>query len=195
MPAATRYTPLLWALALSACGESPTPRPTATWTPVEVAALTPRQEAQRTKADDARQALFTRLMGRLTEALGSQGPAGAVTVCQREAPDIAAAISKEKDVLIGRTSHRLRNPRNAPPDWARPFVESRREAPAIVSHPDGRLGVLEPIRLKVACLTCHGDPATIAPEVKAALARDYPRDEATGFRDGDLRGWFWVEVP
>jgi hypothetical protein len=28
-----------------------------------------------------------------------------------------------------------------------------------------------------------------------ALAARYPDDRATGFAPGDLRGWFWVEVP
>ena len=31
--------------------------------------------------------------------------------------------------------------------------------------------------------------------VKEALAASYPADRATGFREGDLRGWFWIEVP
>jgi len=30
--------------------------------------------------------------------------------------------------------------------------------------------------------------------VKAEVARRYPRDQATGFAAGDLRGFFWVEV-
>ncbi len=33
------------------------------------------------------------------------------------------------------------------------------------------------------------------PAVKEVLASGYPRDEATGFAEGDLRGWFWIEVP
>jgi hypothetical protein len=31
--------------------------------------------------------------------------------------------------------------------------------------------------------------------VTAAHAAKYPKDQATGFKEGDLRGWFWVEVP
>jgi len=195
MPSPLRPAALLLTLALTACGESPTTPRAATWTAVEEAALTPGQKTQRAKADDARQALFGRLMGRLTEAMGAGGPAGAVAVCQREAHGLAAAVAKEKGVAIGRTSHKLRSALNAPPDWARPLVDARRASPAFVAHPDGRLGVLEPIRLKAACLACHGDAAMIAPAVKEALAKDYPRDEATGFREGDLRGWFWIEVP
>lgn len=52
-----------------------------------------------------------------------------------------------------------------------------------------------PIKLKKACLTCHGPADTIAADVKSKLAELYPTDDATGFSEGDLRGWFWIEVP
>ena len=32
-------------------------------------------------------------------------------------------------------------------------------------------------------------------ERQAVLAKEYPADQATGFKENDLRGWFWVEVP
>ena len=51
------------------------------------------------------------------------------------------------------------------------------------------------IRLKAQCLKCHGPKEQILPEVRDALARDYPKDQATGFQEGDLRGWFWLSVP
>ena len=49
--------------------------------------------------------------------------------------------------------------------------------------------------LKVQCLACHGLKEQISPEVQAQLDRLYPEDQATGFNEGDLRGWFWVNVP
>jgi hypothetical protein len=33
------------------------------------------------------------------------------------------------------------------------------------------------------------------PRVKAELKDRYVVDRATGYKDGDLRGWIWVEVP
>ena len=45
------------------------------------------------------------------------------------------------------------------------------------------------------CLQCHGKVDDLAPEVRDVLAKNYPQDRATGFAAGDLRGWFWVEVP
>jgi len=186
-------------LSLTACGDpaAKTP-PTAsgpTWTEVKGDALSDAQKAQRVKADGAREALFGKLMGRLTEVMGKDGPAKAVEVCRTEAHLLSAAVAKEQGVAIGRTSHKLRNPLNAPPDWARPLVDARRETPAFLAASDGRLGVLAPIRLKATCLGCHGDPGKVDPAVKEVLAKGYPNDQAMGFAEGDLRGWFWIEVP
>jgi hypothetical protein len=44
-------------------------------------------------------------------------------------------------------------------------------------------------------MACHGPSDSLAPDVADALALHYPDDRATGFTEGDLRGWFWVEVP
>jgi len=43
------------------------------------------------------------------------------------------------------------------------------------------------------CLTCHGK--TLAPDLAAAIARNYPGDQATGFELGQLRGAFSVTWP
>jgi hypothetical protein len=60
--------------------------------------------------------------------------------------------------------------------------------------PDGvALRMARGIETEPACLACHG--SQIGPEVAAVLAEHYPRDRATGFAVGDLRGLLWVEVP
>jgi hypothetical protein len=58
-----------------------------------------------------------------------------------------------------------------------------------------RIGVLRPIAHQSMCGACHGPEDGISPEVRAKLRQRYPRDRAVGFGEGDLRGWFWVEVP
>ena len=55
------------------------------------------------------------------------GPAGAIEVCRTAAPGIADALSVD-DVRMGRSSHRLRNPANVPPDWLAPLIEQWVEA-------------------------------------------------------------------
>jgi len=136
------------------------------------------------------------LMTALQIGLAS-GPENAIGACRVRAPEIAASLSHD-GVRVGRTSDRLRNPANAPPDWVAPLLAAYREAPdtraprAVVLD-DGRRGYVEPIFVQPLCLTCHG---TAVPEAIAAkLAAMYPEDRATGYREGDLRGLFWVEYP
>jgi len=104
-------------------------------------------------------------------------------------------VSESLGIRVGRTSFRLRNPDNAPPDWAAPYVARHTSEEVWLAHPDGRLAGLLPIRLGERCLVCHGDASAVPPDVAARLKEAYPHDEATGFAEGDLRGWFWLEVP
>jgi hypothetical protein len=143
----------------------------------------------------AKDALLGRLSSALVAAMSSGGPAAAIEFCSKQAPKIAAEVGKEHHVAIGRTSFKLRNPANGPPDWAKPLVERREAEPQFVDLPDGSTGALLPIRLNPQCLVCHGRKDQIEEDVKGRLAELYPEDAATGFEDGDLRGWFWVEVP
>ncbi len=143
----------------------------------------------------ARDDLFKQLSTRLIEAMSSGGSAAAIEVCSREAPKIAAAVGEQHGVAIGRTSLKLRNPKNAPPEWARTLVEKKTEDTQFVELPDGGIGALLPIKLKTQCLACHGPIDQIAEDIKTKLTELYPDDQATGFKDGDLRGWFWVVVP
>lgn len=169
------------------------------WTPVTPDTLTHSQQAQRRLALDAKDAMFTRLFAALGEATSKPGPdggtAGAIGVCKDEAPKIAQTVAREKGVMIGRTSVKLRNPANAAPSWAVGVLNDQPAEPRLAANTDGSLGVTLPIKLAANCLACHGSLETIEPAVKAALAAKYPKDQATGFKQGDLRGWFWVEVP
>lgn len=157
--------------------------------------MTEKKRHQRQLALAARDELFGRLMTRLETVVKADGPATAVAVCKEEAPALARAVSTEKQLRIGRTSFKLRNPANQPPEWAGEWVVSRTTEASFTAHTDGRLGVLLPIRLKEQCLVCHGSTTQIVEPVKRELAAHYPEDRAVGFGIGDLRGWFWIEVP
>jgi hypothetical protein len=153
----------------------------------------PAVERAREAAADFQQ----RLQGRLAQAMGAGGPAAAVAVCHEEAPRIAREVGAERKAEIGRTSDRLRSPGNAPPAWARSAVErlagrtAAEVGPLAVDLGD-RVGVLLPIAVKSACLACHGPAAGLSPKVKEALAAAYPADRATGYAEGDARGFTWV---
>ncbi len=195
------YVAALSALSVAGCWGSTAPQqisqpPSETGEKtVALAELTENQKVQQQVALAARDALFQQLLGRLTMVLTEKGPAAAIQVCKTDAPRLAGEVGQQFGVAIGRTSHRLRNPENAPREWSRPLVEQHVAEPQFVALEDGRLGALLPIRLKPACVLCHGAKDQIPAEVQAALVSHYPEDQATGFKEDDLRGWFWVEVP
>jgi len=127
----------------------------------------------------------------------AQGPAEAISACRVRAPEIAGSLS-QGGMRVGRASDRLRNPANQTPAWVRPLLAGYRDRPAdrapkSVALPKGRSGYVEPIVVKPLCLTCHGE--ALAPQVTERLRALYPEDRATGYREGDLRGVFWVELP
>ncbi len=152
-------------------------------------------EASKEKMLAAKDALFTRLSGRLMDAMTSQGPVAAISVCQNEAPSIAKAVGDEQGLQIGRTGVRLRNPDNVAPLWAQALVRDKVDAPTFVTLDNGHSAALLPIKLQGQCLMCHGPKVDIAPGIQEQLTKLYPNDEATGFKEGELRGWFWIDLP
>jgi len=187
-----------------ACAQKPEVEPTtievveetgSAWTIVTVEELTEAQAAQQQRGMDAVQAMAGSLMGELTTALDEGGPDGAIEVCSMRAPEIAGVISNQYGVILGRTSHRLRNSSNLPPEWAAELVQNQASEPTWLVGPDGQIAGLLPIPTRAECGMCHGPREEISEEVLAKLAEYYPEDAATGFAEGDLRGWVWVEAP
>jgi len=165
------------------------------WEKVLPGLMTETQKAQQELILTATNALAAELMGELTAALDAGDASAAIAVCRGKAPTVAAHVTEVYSVEIGRTSYRLRNPANEAPSWAEAYVADLVEDPTYVAGPDGELGALLPIRLRAECQMCHGSAEEIDEEVMAALAESYPDDQAMGFVEGDLRGWFWVEAP
>lgn len=166
-----------------------------TWRRVTESELDPLQRDQLRRAVAAQQEMAHTMMAELTSELESGGPTGAIVVCRDMAPMIADAVSTEHGLAIGRTSARLRNPANTGPEWVSMVVGEGFGEQATFAGPDGALGVTLPIRTSAPCLACHGPSDGLDPDVLAALADNYPDDRAVDFAEGDLRGWFWIEVP
>lgn len=145
------------------------------------------------------QAFVQRLGGTLKQQLATAGPAGAIGVCKHVAPALAAEYSRD-GFLVSRVSLKTRNKTlGTPDDWERRMLEqfdrqqAQGTAPTEVSEltedADGRwFRYLKPIPTQPTCLQCHGQPDEMAAEVKTMLAREYPQDQATGYRAGDIRG-------
>jgi len=153
------------------------------------------EEHWREKGAEAIMPLKKSLKKALTNAL-AEGPVEAVGACHSVAPALSQASGSER-VAVGRTSHKLRNPDNAPRPWVQPLLQQYlrnpdRMEPKVVALDKRTVGYVEPIYLQPMCVTCHG--TDIAPEVAAKIRELYPEDEAVGFEPGHFRGVFWAEL-
>ena len=119
---------------------------------------------------------------------------------RREAERKVAALREEEQDLelliegIEDQEESARRARNRP-DWAGAFIDQRTSKPVWLAHDDGRLAGLLPISTMPLCLMCHGEKNSLMEPIRTALHENYPDDQATGFAPGDLRGWFWLEIP
>ena len=147
--------------------------------------------------------LAQNLKKELQAAMKAGGPVKAIEVCNTVAPSIANAQSQESGLTIRRTALKLRNPDNAPDDFERTVLEKfvadiaadkdpkKLAYTEAVKTDDGTvLRFMKAIPTGELCLKCHG--GNVAPEVKAAISKLYPEDQATGFKAGELRGAFSV---
>ena len=147
------------------------------------------------RAQSALQPFKEELQTALREGLRG-GPVNAIWVCRVKAPEIVAQLSTP-GVAMGRTSHRLRNPKNAAEPWMEPLLAEFLEKTGdrtyrAVRLSDGAVGYVEPIYVRPVCLTCHGK--NIPPAVAERLRASYPQDHGRDFETGDLRGLFWVKL-
>lgn len=174
-------------------------------------AAAPTAEEKAAMAADARKAsgqLIQTLGGELKTALGDKGPEGAISVCKTRAPQIAAQVSKQSGFQVKRVSPKNRNPAGVPDAWeaqAQAGLEKRLAAGEkpetldtwqVVQTQQGKVfRYAKALPVQQVCLTCHGDPATIAEGVKARLAAEYPLDKATGYAPGMIRGIVSIQRP
>ena len=154
-------------------------------------------EVELSRAQSTLAPLKEQLVDALTGALEEGGPTNAIHICRDRAPEIAAELSVG-GVRMGRTSHKLRNPDNAPEPWVEPLLQAYLENPTdtrprAVYIDDSTIGYVEPIYVMSFCLICHGP--SIEPDLLAEIDSVYPEDQATGFKANELRGLFWVALP
>lgn len=154
----------------------------------------------------AARALNDTLRAKLSEALTSAGPAGAMSVCSSQAQAITAEVRESQGVEVKRTALKLRNPKNTPDPYEQDLLERLDAKAAEGSLPDevfeprredGRrvYRYAKPLRIGPLCLTCHGLKEEIPADVRRRLEERYPEDRATGYRPGDFRGIVSVIIP
>lgn len=166
-----------------------------TW--AQTAALPDREMESRKLAEEAQ----TRLGQKLKQALQLGGPVAAIGVCHLEAPAISREMLQQTGVKVRRTSQKVRNSNNTATEGERQiltdFQKRLQEDAASVpeffkQHADGSSVYMRAIVAQPQCLVCHGN---VTSELQQVLHRMYPKDQATGYQAGELRGAFVVEWP
>jgi len=134
------------------------------------------------------------------------GPVQAATFCSQEARGIAKKVnaSYEKGVSVKRISLKYRNPADKPTaDEAKVLKElhatfdAKKAMPKMVVKEVGKnhYKVYKPIFInKGVCLTCHGTNDVRDKAAYKLIKAKYPNDKAVGYKKGDLRGAFVVDI-
>ena len=175
-------------ILLAACGQEPDSTDTLS-----------REEAEKL-AFEASGELMGTLLVELTNAIRAQETHEALDICANVAQEISEKLRKERGVDVRRTALRYRNPKNAPDDFERAWMEKVVASGTMPAEPytevvDGELRYLRPLGIAQICTECHGLEENLDPRVKEILARRYPDDHATGFSVGDFRGVVSVRIP
>lgn len=169
-------------------------------------AAEPDIAALKVEAVEVMKAFGGALQGELKTAMQRGGPVEAIQVCAAKAVPLADEASAKSGWSVGRTSHKLRNPKNAPDAYEQAVLadflarqakgESAADmaAAAVVDGADGKqFRFIKAIPTGEVCLACHG--TSLAPEVAKELDSLYPSDAARGFSAGEMRGVFTLSKP
>ena len=150
------------------------------------------------KGDSIVKIAFKTLSSRLKSAMQTGGPHKAIEVCSKDAMRLTDSLSQVLNIKIKRTSHKIRNPQNSPDEWEQKVINhylkqiaENQELKPYVEQVNGKWRYAKPIIIKPQCLVCHGEPSG---EIKDLLQKYYPQDQATGFKEGELRGIWSIEL-
>jgi hypothetical protein len=143
-------------------------------------------------------AFASELKTTLMAAVAKGGLSAGVEVCQEQAPEIAKKYSSH-GWQISRTSLKTRNSQNTPnideiailQDFAKRLASG--EPAKTVSYSNlnpqsGEYQFMKAIPTGQVCLACHGE--NISDDLQEKIKAHYPKDTATGFKLGELRGAF-----
>ncbi|RKX26119.1 MAG: hypothetical protein DRP45_04345 [Candidatus Zixiibacteriota bacterium] len=190
--------------SLPGCGaEDPEPPANQAAVP-DSPAWTGDQELYRLTADEIVTQFATDLGRELTTALEKGSAVNAIDVCKDKAHKLAAAYS-HGGWSIKRVTDKYRNSDNRADSTELAFLYEFEDTTELGPHflvdwkqaDSGDIHTFrfyKPIRIKPACMKCHGNMQTLSQDVYKALRKHYPLDKATGYHVGDLCGMFVVEA-
>ena len=138
----------------------------------------------------------------LMVAVQKDGPASAVEFCSTRAIVLTDSMATVLNARVKRVSDKPRNPNNAANKEETAFIMALKSALSKgeklspeIAEVNGKMVGYYPIETNDLCLKCHGIPnKTIAPETLKVIKNRYPADKAVGYKAGEIRGIFVVEM-
>jgi len=140
------------------------------------------------------------LLGHVMQAMKSGGPGFAVAFCNEKAMALTDSLGLVYNCTIQRISDRNRNPANQlsaiDVENTASMLAAKVTGPGLVSLNNSWF-YYKPIKIGMpACLGCHGaEGKDIDAKTLAIIKQKYPEDKATGYKEGDLRGWWKITFP
>lgn len=142
------------------------------------------------------------LAGNLMMAIRENGTVGALEFCNAEAVALTDSMSTEMAAMLKRVTDKPRNPGNQANEREMEYItemktvisEGKKMYPSLYLKGSKVTGYY-PIIANNLCMQCHGDTESeIASETLAMIKELYPEDQAVGYKVGDLRGIWVVEI-
>lgn len=153
------------------------------------------------KGDSIATVAQQQLMKNVMKAIKEKGFAGAVEFCSEKAIPLTDSSAATFKVQISRVTDRNRNPNNnlkSEQDFkAWELIKSMTNKDKhLITQSDDGIYYYKAINLTIpTCLSCHGDKSLdIAPETLAKINEKYPKDKATGYKMGELRGMWKIKI-
>ena len=122
-----------------------------------------------------------------------------VNMCSTEAKNIIAHYNRHlpEGSKVRRTALKYRNPANKPDatDVAvMNELKAKKNFKPVVVELENSFRVYKALDVKKPCLACHGASKKMTQEVKELIVKNYPKDLATEFKEGDFRGVVVSEI-
>lgn len=137
----------------------------------------------------------------LMNAINTQGTEKAIEFCSTKAIVLTDSMGTAFNATLKRVSDKPRNPLNKANDNETAFINELKEkiskgeklTPKFTES-DGEITGYFPIETNTMCLQCHGSKdLDIKPNVLKKIVQLYPKDQAIGYKENQIRGIFVVK--
>jgi hypothetical protein len=136
----------------------------------------------------------------LMNAINKQGTEKAIEFCSTKAIVLTDSMGAALNATIKRVSDQPRNPHNLANEYETAFINELKEKiskseklTSKIKESNGKTVGYFPIETNAMCLQCHGSKnSDIKSNVLKKINLLYPKDQATGYKENQIRGIFVV---